>query len=1209
MQHKSPTSHTAPAASLQPGTLRVCLLGGLRVTCDDRLVADADWRLSKARGIVKLLALAPGHQLHREYLIEQLWPDLSQSAADNNFHQALHSARRALASALASQPAEPLLRLRQGVLMFDPERQVWIDVDAFAEMCRAAIAADDPATYYSAIELYRGELLPEDRFEEWAAVHRDALQQRFLDLLLRLGRLHEQRRELALSIDVYRRVVALDPVSEDAHGGLMRLYALTGRRQQALRQYERLQDALAEDLDTEPSDAARRLYLDILDERFPARPPVDPPQPLVPPPRPPATTARRATFVDREQELGRLVAFLDHAVGGAGQVVTVGGDPGIGKTWLIEELVDHAHQRRVTALWGRCFEGAVAPAYWPWTQLIRAWVRGRDASEIAATMGVGAGDILRIAPELRHHLPDQADSMAIGADEERFRLFSSIADFLRNATARTPLAVIIDDLHWADRSSLMLLEFLLDEIADNPICIVGAYRDIDIDQKHPLTRILAKLSRSEENRRINLKGLASSDVARMAELASGQAPAAGLATAIHEQTEGNPFFVREIVRLLVDEGRYEQSGEAHSWSFSVPRGVRETIDLRLDRLSADALRLLTVAAVAGREFELSVVARADDAPIERALDLLDEGRDAAILEEFDHEPNQFRFSHALIRQTLYDEASRARRVHLHRRIGEAIERVHAANLDPWLDDLAAHFIACAVGGSVEKGIHYSVEASRQATSRIAYGEAVEHLQRALQLLESRSEIDAKQHVDLLLQLAEALRCDGQTEDARSTLMRAAALAAMAGQHELLARAALGMAAIEEEVSVEDDTAIRLLEQALILLSPGPSVLRASMLASLSKVLQAHDPNSLARRQELSRQAVEMARGFNDPATLAGTLYARLMAIWEPLDLRPSLGDTEEILRLAREAGDSRLSLIMYSWRFSDLLSLGDVAAADRELAAYSTLTQQLRLPYNLWSATLKHGMRALMAGRYAEAEQLAAEAYRIGKHAAPVSAQPVYVIQQFALYRERGGLESLEPIMREILDDNLMSARFSRCLLAILCSAAGRHTDARAEVTRIVGDGLETIPRDIFWPSVMTLLAEAALELDDHDLCQELFRRLEPFSDQIASSGTGLICIGPVAHTLGRLAAAQGNSDLAIGYLERAIQMGRKINAPPFVAWAQHALANVLASSSNPDDRVQATGLLCECEQTARELGMARLLEQIDAGNPRHVHTSPLRNR
>jgi DNA-binding SARP family transcriptional activator len=330
-----------PPSDLQP--LRLELLGGFHVSSGERAIDEPAWRLSKSRSLVKLLALSPGHQLHREQLIDALWPELDPAAGANNLNQALHVARRALAAVLPGVAPTSIIRLDRQMVLFDPSVPLWVDIDAFEQASGAAMSTSQISRFYDAIDLYRGDLLPEDRYDDWTVSRRDALRDQFLSLLLRLASLHEARQEADQAIDALRRVVAVEPEREEAHVGLMRLYALTGRRQQAIRQYERLCDILARELDSEPDAATRRLYAQIVDHRFPVVPwqPETPPvdesreEPVAVDIPAPAIVSRSVPdfFVDRELERSALARELEHTPAGHEREAVEYGKPQRSRCW------------------------------------------------------------------------------------------------------------------------------------------------------------------------------------------------------------------------------------------------------------------------------------------------------------------------------------------------------------------------------------------------------------------------------------------------------------------------------------------------------------------------------------------------------------------------------------------------------------------------------------------------------------------------------------------------------------------------------------------------------------------------------------------------------------------------------------------------------------------------------------------------------------
>ncbi|MEZ4571344.1 MAG: BTAD domain-containing putative transcriptional regulator [Thermomicrobiales bacterium] len=433
------------SAETQLEALRIELLGGFRIACGASEIPDDGWRLAKARSLVKIVVLAPGQSILREQLVELLWPDLDPDAGSNNLHQALHVARRTLGALLPDEKPNRILRLQRGILSLDPAAPLWIDVDVFEERARDLQTADDPGRFYETLDLYRGDLLPDDLYEDWAAERRIALHEQYLSLLDRLARLHVARREATPAIDALRRIVAIEPDRERAHRQLMELYALTGRRQQALRQYERVREILERELDLEPEPETDDLYGAILSGDFPFQTwTVEQPVTAEPESRPEITESiadflgRAGDFVGRSQELGVLQEALERVIGGEGEIILVAGEPGIGKTRMSEEFLRYAGSQGVRTLWGRCYEGDGAPAYWPWVQIVRSYVEGRSTAELQKVMGPGAADIARITPELRDRLPDLEEPPPLDPDGERFRLFDSMTTFLKNAAERSP---------------------------------------------------------------------------------------------------------------------------------------------------------------------------------------------------------------------------------------------------------------------------------------------------------------------------------------------------------------------------------------------------------------------------------------------------------------------------------------------------------------------------------------------------------------------------------------------------------------------------------------------------------------------------------------------------------------------------------------------------------------------------------------------------
>src|SRR5262245_7246919 len=638
-------------------------------------------------------------------------------------------------------------------------------------------------------------------------------------------------------------------------------------------------------------------------------------------------------FVGRQAEMGVLQAALEDTLAGRGRLVMLVGEPGIGKTRTAREFVTHAGQGSALGLWGRCHESAGVAPYWLWVQIVRAYVRERDVAQLRTEMGTGAADIAAIVPEVRERLSDLPLPLRFEDPEQaRFRLFDAVTTFLYHASQYHPLVLVFDDLHWADKPSLLLLEFLTQELRRSRLLVIGTYRDMELSRQHPLSETLAELTREQPLQRLVLHGLSHEEVERFLEVTTDSTLSQALVQSVHTQTEGNPLFLTEVVRLLVQEGEWlpERLRQRPGVSLRIPEGVREVIGKRLNRLSPPCNQMLTIAAVVGREFALEeLVHLIDGASDEHVLEMLEEAVAARVIEEVPQTIGRYQFTHALIQATLYDEMATVRRVRLHRRVGEVLEEVYRTDLEPYLAQLAHHFGMARQSGDVEKAITYAARAGARASSLLAYEEAVGHYERALQALERQAAMDEEQHCKLLLALGEAHRQAGAYPQAMDTFQRAADIAHALGLAEELAHAALGFEETMWRPGFPGNAAARLLERALRALGEGDSALKARVLGSLARALVF--TGAFEEATIVEKQAVEMARRIGDSATLAATLKARFFFRWRPELVAARLAGATELGKLAEETGDREMALNARGWRLFDLMELGDIQAVDREL--------------------------------------------------------------------------------------------------------------------------------------------------------------------------------------------------------------------------------------------------------------------------------------
>ncbi|MEN8182039.1 MAG: AAA family ATPase [Myxococcota bacterium] len=515
--------------------------------------------------------------------------------------------------------------------------------------------------------------------------------------------------------------------------------------------------------------------------------------------RVPSRTASEARlFVGREDVMAELRALLDDCFAGSGRVALLSGEPGIGKTCTAERLADEARRRGALVLEGRATEAEGVPAFWPWVRVLRGLALGLTLEELRDSVGPAAAELARLVPELRQQIPELPDPGPEESAQARFRLFDAVATVLRGTNRTRALVLFLDDLHWADEPTLLLLQFVAREIRDARVLLLGAYRDVELRRQHPLARVLGELAREAHHRRISLGGLEEQDVARFVEASTGRPASAALVAAVFRRTEGNPFFVHETVRLLASEGRLE--GEAPSeaaWDVGLPEGVREVIGRRLDRLSEECNQALTRAAVIGREFDVPLLARVCEQPPARVLDLLDEAESARIVVPAvgghrTPSPGCFAFGHALVRETLYEELTVPQRVRLHRRVAESLEALGGERTGTHLAELARQFFQAAPGGDVERALAYCVRAGEHALELLAWEEAVAHFERALQAIELAVPVEEAHRCELVLALGRAQWQAGHYPEGRRTFSLAATLARKLDRADLLAEAAIGL---------------------------------------------------------------------------------------------------------------------------------------------------------------------------------------------------------------------------------------------------------------------------------------------------------------------------------------------------------------------------------------------------------------------------------
>ncbi|HEX6208193.1 MAG TPA: AAA family ATPase, partial [Actinomycetota bacterium] len=883
----------------------------------------------------------------------------------------------------------------------------------------------------------------------------------------------------------------------------------------------------------------------------------------------------------RAPEMHALLSALDDGASGHGRIVLIGGEPGIGKTRLVDEFAAVARARGFLLVSGRSWEAGGAPAYWPWTQAIRGLLRELSTEALKAALAGGGPHLAQMLPELRERLPDLPDPPRGSPEVVRFRLFDALAGLLRRVAEDRVMLVVLEDIHAADASSLLLLRFLAEEIQASRLLLLATYRDIELTKDHPLAAVLPELTRASGTARISLSGLGQRDVSRFIEALTEEVPPADLVAEVHRGTEGNPLFLIEVVGLLSSEGRLGDALER----FPIPEGVRTVIGRRLDRLSGECRRILRLGSVMGRDFRIHVLERVAGRPAHRILDALGEAVGTRTVAPVEDDPGRFRFTHVLLREVLYDSLPPADRVRAHGEVGEALETFYSDEMEPHVAEIAHHFFEASPARGFAKAVDYATAAGRRATALLAYEEAVRLFRMGLRALQGSR--DEESRCEILLLLGDAEARSGDTPVAKESFLRAAEIATRLDQAEPLARAALGYAGRFPWVRAGIDRhVIPLLKQAIDALGPTDSTLRVRLLSRLAGALR--DQPWMEPREELAREAVSMARRIGDPETLAYALLGQWAAVFmgpDGLGRHAALGD--ELDHLSGLIGDRELEVSICAFRFTTGMARGEVAEARVQHETAARLTAELRQPPQRWLVGLMATMLALQDGRFDDAERLIDETFEAGRRAQEWDAGAARLFSLFMLRREQGRLAELEEEIRRA-PGHYSGYRSLRCMLLSSLCDLGRLDEARALFEQLAVDDFARFPKDNEWLFAFTLLAEATHVLEDRDRAQSLYEQLRPYAERIAWLASDASA-GPVGRPLGLLAALLGRRDEASGYFEDAIERAERMESRPWAAHARYAYAEMLAAGERPEGSDRAVDLLAATLETCEDTGMIML--------------------
>jgi class 3 adenylate cyclase/tetratricopeptide (TPR) repeat protein len=611
----------------------------------------------------------------------------------------------------------------------------------------------------------------------------------------------------------------------------------------------------------------------------------------------------RAPFVGREKERAELIHGLDHAGEGGGGLVMLGGEPGVGKTRLAEEVLAEARHRGYLAVMGRCYENEGAQPYSPFVELVEEAASLIDDDTMRRALGDGGGEVARLVPALRRRFPDLPQPVELPPEQERRYLYNSIRDFVHRASEIQPICVLLDDLHWADEGSLLLLDRVAEDLGGLRVLLIGTYRDVELDLSRPLARTLDGLVRRHLATRLSIKRLPEADVARMLEALGGAAPPAALVGSIYAETEGNPFFVEEVFKHLAESGLIFEAGgrwrtDLNVSELDVPESVRLVVGRRLERLSDGSRKALAAAAIVGRFFDFRLLAAiGGDLGEDDLLDALDEAERAGLVTSAAAGDDvRYEFAHELIRQTLLTGLSALRRQRLHLRVAEAMEEVYGESPDEQAAEIARHLIEAGASADRSKAIHYLDLAGQRALTSAAFEDAIRSYENALSLI---PEDDPELEATIKRGLGQAYRSLGRWDECQHMWGDAIDIYESLGLTELVGSLCAEQAT-QLTWGLRYEEALLVAGRGLAAVGEAPSKDRAALLALSGVTLSL--AGNYAAGEEMTGEAVALAKQLGDPEAQGFATGTRGVHRWAWMELREAVDLGREAIALAGEGG-------------------------------------------------------------------------------------------------------------------------------------------------------------------------------------------------------------------------------------------------------------------------------------------------------------------
>jgi class 3 adenylate cyclase/tetratricopeptide (TPR) repeat protein len=907
---------------------------------------------------------------------------------------------------------------------------------------------------------------------------------------------------------------------------------------------------------------------------------------LLPPPARVAALAA-SSYVGRLVEHECLDVALKEASAGDRRAVLVSGEPGIGKTTLAARFAVRASGAGAAVLYGRCDEDLHVP-YQPWAQALGYLVEHapldllrRHVKEYGIVLG-------RVVPAIWGRTVAQAVAGDPGSDEsDRARFFAAVVDLLARASERAPLVVLLDDLQWADAGTLELLRHVLSADRRLSVLIISTFRDGDVGPNDPLSVTLAALHREQGVVRVHLRGLGDDELLAFMELMAGHEmdeEGIALRDALSAETDGNPFFVGELLRHLASTRAIYQDAQGR-WLATVdlrtaglPVSIREVVGQRVRSLGEVTHRLLTLAAVIGRDFDLELLERISGDDGGHVVDLCETAVAAQILRGRER-GDGYAFAHALIERTLYDSFPAARRARAHRAIAEALEELSGGEPGSRVGELAYHWSQTARPRDAAKAVAYAARAGARALASLAPGEAVRWYTQALEFLESDATAGDGTRAELLVGLGDAQRQAG-IPAYRETLLEAAWVADRADDVPLLARAALtNNRGWQSRIGDADEERLAVLQRALARVGDDAPATRARLLA-LSATEQIYT-TTLERRLALAGEAIGLARASGDSGAVADALIRGVGAVIVPATLPQRRTWLTEAVHIADDLGDPALRFMSRHLLIRCELESVNRLAFDQQLAIAGKILEDLPDAGLRWTHTYDLAVQSLLAGDLDEAERLATEALNLGVETGQPDALTIYGAQLLNVRVRQGRLAELVPL----IEDTVASLPGQPVYQSVLAKAyaEGGDLDRSRSLLESAHAAQFAIPDDNAWSSAHMCWADVALSTRHLEAAEVLHGRLVPFRDHLVTTH---VTVDPVvSDAIGRLEHLLRRYDDADDSFRRAHRLHEDLGCPLLVALTEAAWAQLLTDRRRDGDHERARAMAERAQRTASDGG------------------------